>query len=83
MPDIDANLLQFFGHPWPAIAAKAQTRLLLDVGQNTHVHALPAAGRATAKGPKATRVDVHHLTQPIRCKAAAMFLNQAEPFRGL
>ena len=30
MPNIDTDLLQLFGHSWPAIAAKAQARLLLD-----------------------------------------------------
>jgi hypothetical protein len=25
------------------------------------------------------RADVHHLTQPIRCKAAAMFLDEPKP----
>ena len=31
VPNIDADFLQFFGHPWAAIAAQAQPRLLLDV----------------------------------------------------
>ena len=79
VPHIKANFFQFFGHPRAAIAAQAQTRLLLDVGQNDHIHALTAAGRAAAKGPQAARADVHHLTQPIRWKAAAVFLDKPEP----
>ena len=51
MPHIDADLLQFFGHPGAAITAQAQARLFLDMAQNHHVCVLPAAGRATAKGP--------------------------------
>ena len=51
VPHIDADLLQLFGHPGAAIAAKAQARLFLDMGQNDHVCVLPAAGRAAAKGP--------------------------------
>lgn len=51
VPHIDADLLQLFGHPGAAIATPAQARLLLDVRQNHHVHALPAAGRPAAKGP--------------------------------
>lgn len=31
VPDIDTDLLQFFGHSGTAIAAQAQTRLFLDV----------------------------------------------------
>ena len=49
--DFYADFLQFFGHPWAAIAAQAQARLFLDMGQNDHVCVLPAAGRAAAKGP--------------------------------
>lgn len=44
--DINADFVQFFGHPWAAIAAQAQPRLLLDVCQDNHVHVLPPAGRA-------------------------------------
>ncbi len=47
----DPNFLQFFGHARAAIAAQAQARLLLNMGQNHHVHALPAAGGAAAEGP--------------------------------
>ncbi len=35
MPDIDADFLQLFGHPWAAIAAQARPRLFLDVRQTT------------------------------------------------
>ena len=51
MTNIDTNLFQSLRHPRPAIAAKAQTRLFLDMGQNDHVCALPAAGRAVAENP--------------------------------
>ena len=54
--DINPNFLQFFGHPRAAIAAETEARLFLDMRQNHHIHALPAAGRAAgraaAKGPK-------------------------------
>jgi hypothetical protein len=51
VPDIDPSFLQFFGHPWAAIAAKAQTGLFLDVGQNDHVRMMPAAGWTAAESP--------------------------------
>jgi hypothetical protein len=79
VPHIDTDFLQFFGHPGAAIAAQAQARLFFDVGQNDHVCVLPAAGRTAAKGPQSARADVHHLTQPLGWKAAAMFLDEPEP----
>ena len=79
MTNIYPDPLQLLGHPRPAMAGRAQARLFLDMGQNDHVCALPAAGRAAANGPQATRADVHHLTQPFRWKAAAVFLNEPEP----
>jgi len=60
VPHINPDFLQFFGHARAAIAAQAQARLLLDVGQNHHVRALPAAGGAAAIGPQATWTDIHH-----------------------
>ena len=51
VPYIDTDFLQFFRHPGPAIATKAQARLFLDMGQNHHVHVLPATGWTAAKGP--------------------------------
>lgn len=79
VPDIDANLLEFFGHPGPAMAAKAQPRLLLDVRQNDHVHVLPAAGRAAAKGSQPTRADIHHLAQPVDRESSTLFFDEPEP----
>ena len=60
VPHVNANLLEFFSHPGAAIAAQAQARLLLDMGQNHHVHVLPAAGRAAAKGTQPAGADIHH-----------------------
>ena len=79
MTNIYPDLLQFFRHPRPAIAAKAQARLFLDMGQNNHVHALPAAGRTAAEGPQATRADIHHLAKPICRKGTYVFFDKPEP----
>ena len=62
VPHIDANFLQLFGHSGPAVAAQAQTRLFLDVGQDDHISTLPAAGRTAAERPQSARADVHDLT---------------------
>ena len=31
LPDIKADLSQFFGHPWPAVTAQTETRLFFDL----------------------------------------------------
>jgi hypothetical protein len=51
VPHIDPNFLQFLGHPRAALAAQAEPRLFLDMGQNDHVCVLPATGREAAYGP--------------------------------
>jgi len=79
VPDIDTDLLQFFGHSWAAIAAQAQARLLLDMRQNHHIHALPAAGRTAAERPQSAGADIHHPTQPIDRESPALFFNEPEP----
>ena len=76
MADIDAELLQFLGHSWPAVAAQAQTGLFLDMRQNNHVRALPAAGRAAPESPQPARADVHDLTQTIGWEGPALFFNE-------
>ena len=79
VPHIYPDILQFPGHSRAAIAAQAQARLFLDVGRNDHIRALPAAGRAAAEGPQATRADVHDLTQPPGWERPAMFFDKPEP----
>lgn len=44
MANVQAQLLQFLGHPWAAITAQAEARLFLDMRQNDHVGALPLTG---------------------------------------
>ena len=83
MANIDANFLEFFSHAWPAIAAQAQPRLFLDVGQNDHISALPAAGGTVQESPKATRADIQDLAQPVDREGPAMFFDEPEPSRGL
>ena len=60
------------------MAAQAQARLLLDVRQNHH-HALPAAGRAAAKGPQPARAGIHHPAQPVDLESPALFLDKPKP----
>lgn len=79
MPDIDTDLLQFFGHSEPAVAAQAQARLFLDMRQHNHIRALPAAGRPAAESPLSAWADVHDLTKPVDREGTALFLDEPEP----
>ena len=71
--------LQFFCHPGAAVATQAQSRLLLDVRQNHHVHVQPAAGRAAAESPQPVGADIHRPTQPVYRESPALFFNEPEP----
>ena len=77
MTSIDADFLQFLGHP--AIAAQAQTRLLRDMGKNNHVHTLAATGRAAAKGSQSARADIHPLAQPADRESPTLFFDEPDP----
>ena len=50
MSDVDANVLQVFGHFGAAMAAQAQPRLRLVRGESPHAHALPVARRTATEG---------------------------------
>jgi hypothetical protein len=52
MANVRTDLFQLFGHPWPAIAAQAETGLLFDVRQRHQIRSLSAAGRVAAEGRK-------------------------------
>lgn len=54
MPDIDADFLQLFSQPRPAIAPQAQPRLLLDVRQNDDVQTT-ATARPAARDESSAR----------------------------
>ena len=41
--DIQSNLVQFLGHPWPTVAAQTDTGLFFDVYQRHQITALSAA----------------------------------------
>ena len=64
MANIQANLFQVLSHARPAIAAKAETRLFLYVGQSHHIRPLPTACRPSAERTQTTRADIHDMTHP-------------------
>lgn len=79
VPNIDADLFQPFGHSGAAVAAQAQARLLLDGGQNHHVHVLPAAGRATAERLQSAGAAIRHPIQPVDRESPSLFFDETEP----
>ena len=64
MANIQANLFQVLSHARPAIAAKAETRLFLYVGQSHHIRPLPTACRPSTERTQTTRADIHDMTHP-------------------
>ena len=76
VPDIQADLLQLFRHPWPTIAAKAKTRLFHDVSQRHQIRSLPATSRTAAEGTQPPCADVNDMTQPIGREAAPVFFDK-------
>jgi hypothetical protein len=60
VPDPHTQLVQFFRHPGPAIAAKTGPMLVADVRQQHHVTPLPVRYRAMFPCPQATIRDPHH-----------------------
>jgi hypothetical protein len=76
VPDIQADLLQLFRHPWPTIAAKAETRLFLDMRKRHQIRSLPATSRTAAEGTQPPCADVNDMTQPIGREAAPVFFDK-------
>jgi hypothetical protein len=49
--------------------------------QNNPVHALPATGRAAAKGPQPAGADIPHLAQPVDREGPTLLFDEPEPHR--
>lgn len=65
MTDVQADLLQLFGHSRPTVATKAQAGLLFDVCKRDHIRSLSATGRAVPKGPQTTCTDTNDTAQTV------------------
>ena len=81
MAYIDANFLQFLSHPGTAMAAQLRRDCSLTGAQNNPVHALPATGRAAAKGSQPARAEIHHLAQPVDREGPTLLFDEPEPHR--
>ena len=79
MTNVQAKLLQFFGHAWTAIAAQAETGLFLDMGQDNHVSPLPLAGRSAAISTQTAGTDFEDVAHALRAKGITMFFDESEP----
>ena len=81
--NVKAQLLQFFGHSWTAVAAQRQLMLLSNVRQKHHIRALASAHWTGAKSPKATRANIHDLAQTFGWNFPTVFFNEPKPSRAL
>ena len=79
MPDIQADLFQFFCHPWPTVAAQTEARQFFDMRQRHHIRSLPAAGWSAAERPQTTRADAHHIAHLTNGKRRSVLLGELKP----
>src|SRR6056297_99459 len=77
--DLQAQLFQFLGHAWPAIAAERQGELFTDVSQHNHVLALALAEGAASEGPIPSWADIHDLAQPFDGQYVGVLCDESEP----
>lgn len=79
MADVQAQLLQLFGHAWTAIAVQAEPPIFLNVGQNDHLGSLSLAGPAAAKGVQTAFIDIRHVTHPFGAEVIGVLFDDPEP----
>lgn len=79
VPDIQANLLEFFCHPGTTITAQTETRLFSYMRQRDQIRPLPAAGRTAAERPQTTTADSHNTTHQINGKCRSVFFDELKP----
>ena len=77
--DIQANFFQLFCHSWPAIAAKAETRLFLNMRKRDQIRSLSAAGGTAAECPQTARTHIHHATHAFDRKRKSVFFDKLKP----
>ena len=76
MSDVQADFLQLFRHPWPAVAAQAETRLFLDMRQRHQIGPLPATGRSAAERPQSSRANADDIAKTIGWKVGPVFFDK-------
>jgi hypothetical protein len=70
--------LQLLSHSWPAVTAKAQVMLFVDMGQQHHVVTLTLADRTDPPSPEATRCDPQHSAQAFNGNMLGMFFDEGK-----
>ena len=73
MPDVQADFLQLFRHPWPAIAAQSETKLFFDMCLGDEIGSLSAAGRTASESTQIACAETNDTAQAISWKAGSVF----------
>ena len=76
MPDVQADFLQLFRHPWPAVASQAETRLFLDMCQHDEIGSLSGACGAASESTQTACADTNDIAQAISWKARSVFFDK-------
>ena len=76
VPDADTQLVQFLGHPGPAVATWAGPMLVPDMRQQHHVTSLSVRYRAMFPCPQATIRNPHHTAGTRLRKDAAIIIKE-------
>ena len=78
VPDTQAQFVQLFRHPGPAVAAQTGAMLVADMRQQHHVPPLPMRWWSVFPGAKASISNAHQATGPLFGKQAAIVVQERE-----
>jgi len=78
MSDVQADFLQLFRHPRPAVAAQAETRLFFDMCQRDAIGSLSAACGAASESTQTTCADTDNIAKPAGRKVGPMFFDKSK-----
>jgi hypothetical protein len=73
MSDVQADFLQLFRHPWPAVATQAETRLFFDMCQRDEIGSLSAACGAASESTQTACADTDNIAKSAGRKVGPMF----------
>jgi len=88
VPHIQAHLFQFFGHPWPAIAAQTKTGLFfpshafsmhcraMDVRQCDQIRSLPATSGTASESTQTACADADNIAKSVGRKVGPVFFDK-------
>ena len=76
LADAKTQLVEFFGHAWPAIAAQAAAMLFTDMRQDHHVTPLALRRRPLLPGPEPAVSHPHQAAQTAARQSATVIGNE-------